>query len=522
MKPNAQFLPSTLSKLITTACLLALGGKSFNAFATQEVKAERWFEVEVILFEQLGDKNALKEQFADDVSVKTLPEYKRSFDLLSSYLQPDLTAIKQFVQLCSNNYGKNVYSLSQKELALLLPEQTHFIQQANDFKYEPIALTLFEEVEHAQQIEQVENTNKSELSETVQDDVSTEFSSSQTNVIQTTQQYDWQTETLESTMFSTEQLCVYSQQDFEDILDEQQLDNFNLHGFPVDALPKKLNASGLHTRSKPYLIANDSLLLKDISKRLRWSKEFKPLLHFGWRQVGITRNKAIPLKLFAGHHIENDYQQALTQYQVALKESLQQEQLRQEESKTGHTVTNDELLSWESLSLPEENERIEAEYYAQVQQQNYKQLFNDIDTFEKNGENDNITDEIVKQSTKQNLHELLTHNKIIIDNVEQGIDKIIPPIKPLQPWYLDGFFKVHLDHYLYITADFNLFNKSPNNKDINSSNPQQLKLINISQDRRVITGEIHYFDHPYIGMIVQIRRFDPSKPADEAVSQAIK
>ncbi len=50
----------------------------------------------------------------------------------------------------------------------------------------------------------------------------------------------------------------------------------------------------------------------------------------------------------------------------------------------------------------------------------------------------------------------------------------------------------------------------------------QNKVISFKQDRRVITGEIHYFDHPHIGMVVQIRRFDPSKPADEAVSQSKK
>ena len=60
--------------------------------------------------------------------------------------------------------------------------------------------------------------------------------------------------------------------------------------------------------------------------------------------------------------------------------------------------------------------------------------------------------------------------------------------------------------------------KTPNQGDEN----KDVKLINFSQNKRVISGEIHYFDHPYIGMIVQIRRFDPTKPADEAVTQAIK
>ena len=101
-----------------------------------------------------------------------------------------------------------------------------------------------------------------------------------------------------------------------------------------------------------------------------------------------------------------------------------------------------------------------------------------------------------------------------------------PPKAPIQPWFLDGFIKIHLDHYLYITADFNVFNQNDPEKIIKnvtaSSIDNTAKLINFSQDRRVITGEIHYFDHPYIGMIIQIRRFDPTKPEGEQVSQAIK
>ena len=96
------------------------------------------------------------------------------------------------------------------------------------------------------------------------------------------------------------------------------------------------------------------------------------------------------------------------------------------------------------------------------------------------------------------------------------------PEKPLQAWFLDGFFKVHLDHYLYITADFNVLNQDKIEQANEGNENIADKLINFNQNKRVITGEIHYFDHPYVGMIVQIRRFDPTKPEGEQISQAIK
>ena len=59
---------------------------------------ERWFEMEVILFTQLGDKSAINESFPEE---SKLPNYRRVRDLLSPYLQPDLTALKAVIAQCN-------------------------------------------------------------------------------------------------------------------------------------------------------------------------------------------------------------------------------------------------------------------------------------------------------------------------------------------------------------------------------------------------------------------------------------
>lgn len=73
------------------------------------------------------------------------------------------------------------------------------------------------------------------------------------------------------------------------------------------------------------------------------------------------------------------------------------------------------------------------------------------------------------------------------------------PDKPNVKWELDGLFKIHLRHYLFITADFDISQKLENG-DIESAR--------FSQFRRVISGEVHYLDHPRMGVIVQIRKFN--------------
>jgi hypothetical protein len=104
-------------------------------------------------------------------------------------------------------------------------------------------------------------------------------------------------------------------------------------------------------------------------------------------------------------------------------------------------------------------------------------------------------------------------NKQVMSLIDENnaLEQIKIPTAPLQPWEIDGFFKVHLDHYLYINSEFSIIDIAQGTEADNT--------VSFKQNRRVISGEIHYFDHPNIGMIVQIRRFDPTKPAAIAVSQ---
>ena len=124
----------------------------------------------------------------------------------------------------------------------------------------------------------------------------------------------------------------------------------------------------------------------------------------------------------------------------------------------------------------------------------------------------------VTASDEQAILAQLTDKSLAIDiNTQDSINMPSKPIKPSQPWTLDGLFRVHLNHYLYITADFNLLNLTPKQqeqKKLAINELSALKSIRFNQNRRVISGEIHYFDHPYIGMIVQIRKYQRPEPEE--------
>ena len=368
-------------------------------------------------------------------------------------------------------------------------------------------------------------------------------------------------------------LCVIPEEFFQQHLTAEQLESFSVNGFPVDKLTSTINGleqwrddeTGAITwaSDSPYLISKDSLRLKSIASRIKRSRNYAPLLHLGWRQVGESKRKAKAMKLYAGEHLDLRYQQAMAEQknqqqaleiQAILEQrekavALIRSQMHLDGSETAQVttkaissstvgnVTNNAIESSEAfneLSITEE-------LHQQAKQQQLDSIFQQFSLLDSQMSNVtqanepitdaelNLTEETTKRIVAQlssdiKLNDIPLSSNSVIENQQQATP-------PIQPWSIDGLFKVHLDHYLYIDTEFNII--EPTNAPLTLSAKQKLtnteqgvsdhnKIISFKQDRRVITGEIHYFDHPHIGMVVQIRRFDPTKPADEAVSQSKK
>ncbi len=67
-------------------------------------------------------------------------------------------------------------------------------------------------------------------------------------------------------------------------------------------------------------------------------------------------------------------------------------------------------------------------------------------------------------------------------------------------WQVDGTLGIYVEHYLYI--DSRLYLRLENLEQ------NTLDTIEFKQFKRVISKEIHYFDHPKIGMVLQVRRYN--------------
>jgi hypothetical protein len=101
-------------------------------------------------------------------------------------------------------------------------------------------------------------------------------------------------------------------------------------------------------------------------------------------------------------------------------------------------------------------------------------------------------------------------------NIVEEIDD--KPKDEQSEWELDGLFKVYLDYvnqvpYLHIDSEFKHYKLN-----INELGEAELAVYPFKQRRRIISKQIHYFDHPGFGIIVRLERFTPPTPIiDETV-----
>ncbi|MEJ6473744.1 CsiV family protein [Pseudoalteromonas piscicida] len=80
-------------------------------------------------------------------------------------------------------------------------------------------------------------------------------------------------------------------------------------------------------------------------------------------------------------------------------------------------------------------------------------------------------------------------------SLSQGFD--VEASKGQTHWQLEGLIKIHVRHYLYVTTELDLMYEDGNDT----------RTARMSQYTRVYSGDIHYLDHPKLGVIFQIRKY---------------
>lgn len=418
-----------------------------TSLMAQSTQKDWWFEIEVILFKRKVDVENMTETFKPN---PTQFDFTQAEDLLSPYIQPDISYLRDALPLCQSNDSTKqnhqvpgiVYDFPKLQSPLPQPESEPDMQQQNSLA-EPVVDDLNGDIDP---INFIPNKNLLIVKET------------QPQVV------------FDSWQMPNEVACVYPQE-------QQLLPNPFVHNWQRTAFLSKVpavidGAERLYSQS-PYLIPADSLRLNYLYKAIKKQRDLTSLLHLGWRQqVLFGRNKAPYFRLFAGKNFANEYAQS------------------------GEKLL-DSSADIEIADTADEQNPMTAD--GQDQQQLYANIQAALN------DDSPLKIELPLQQTEQR-------------------QKQTEQVKVEQLWELDGLFKVYLQNvnrvpYLHIESEleYHMPVVLPLGEDVDMSSqaPSELKLsndksflqpYNLNQLRRVISKQIHYFDHPLFGMVVQIRR----------------
>lgn len=266
-----------------------------------------------------------------------------------------------------------------------------------------------------------------------------------------------------------------------------------------------------------HLLSKNVQHLTNLSRQIRQNRDLTRLLHIVWRQpVKFGEDNAFNVRLFAGKNYATEFNADGT-FRTPLipHTTVEITQPSSENQSFNDGEENSKALSFDEVSEDLKVEGLEVEdtqtYLAPNGQSNY--FFEQLETRLASPAPISFNDMTAQSSAN-----------VVDDANEEGI----APALRTPIWQLDGNLKVflkYINNVPYLHIDSNLLYRQPislelmgsKQGNVNNITPAQEQLVSLSfnEQRRVISKQLHYFDHPLFGMIVQIRRYHPPSQPEE-------
>jgi hypothetical protein len=263
---------------------------------------------------------------------------------------------------------------------------------------------------------------------------------------------------------------------------------FKLSPKIIERTPHSMDPPYRNYTGKPYLLPQESFQLRTMARDLNRQRGVRIVSHMAWRQqVLFGRSKAKSFRLLAGKNYGNDYQINGEKHPL-------------------HHLQSDDKNGTDVVSLNEENSLI-----------------------------DQVSSIIQGESSTRSIDQILFESEMAVmkngyvaeqNDIAQE-QTYYPPV-----WEIDGLFKVYLQllggvPYLHVDSELNY--RQPGDLPVDSElavfqdfgsslneDPEAfLHSYQFKQLRRIISKQIHYFDHPAFGLIVQLRRYHPPRNSEE-------
>lgn len=521
-------LKSFRQKNLTAKVLMAVSaGMAVCAPSIQAADDQWWFDVEVIVFERHIEPANILEQFKQS---KLAPHSGELVDLLTPYIKPDLSYLRAGLPYCRSSKRLKAAEKHQQDFAFPINKNLDE-NLPSEGSAEPINSPI--EPETTELVETQQST-----ADSFEDNVASgEVFSAQTDtqldanpsVSEVTQQQlteptpahllaaaaPIEVEFIEWQMPSVFP-CAYSEQiePTLSLLSQTKHSEKSQQFLPdIDAVPVEIDGIQWQQKHGAFLLPKESFRMHELFSKLQKQRDIKPILHLNWRQeVVFGRENAKTFRLFAGKNFAGQFDdngQAIFADTDQLITSLT-------------TPESDQYIPQQELALQYGMEQQDIEQkltqQALMAEQSSKQLFAKIDgalnddspiSFALPMDKPDERSETIDRSTKlQDIWQLDGGIKVYLQNVGR-----VPYL------HIDN----HLDyrHAIYqseLTPTWTESLDTPvSETDVAITSipqPNYLQSVTFNQLRRVISKQVHYFDHPLFGMIVRIHRYKWPEPGD--------
>lgn len=453
--------------------LSRIGGSLLSAMlalSTFQAQAEDdwWFDVEVIVFDRNAALTQLQETFeyAKDVS-----PYSADIDVIGSIIHPDISWIKQNLARCDGSDAP----LWQPVMSLQDITQAHaqWLQEQQPASVTTPLLTD-DESEGEMQVTQsavipsptdsgVDGSENLTVDATDIAGYWVEFSGINEASPAAVPRFRYCEETLP--------WLTYSDSGWKRHTPDNRLP-------APQAIPIELSGHNWPRASQAHLLSANAQELEKLSEQIRRSRDLTRLLHVTWRQeVKFGQEEASSVRLYAGQNYADRF--TLDGYAIAPTREMRAPTDESQQEDAVKTLTEDTFFA-------DLNARLAAPQTVPLSR----------------------------------LLQLQASKDSVITGGVNNKQTTVNPDTPI--WQVDGYMKVFLKYinrvpYLHIDSDMFYRQPVPVTSKSSPAAPEQpeYKLVSVpfKQLRRVISNQLHYFDHPLFGMVVEIRRYE--RPAQQ-------
>ncbi len=509
-----------------------------------------WFDVEVIVFERKVAMSALEEQFdlADSLAVPATDA-----DVIGAVITPDISMLKQGIAVCGEtntlewpefDYFANVSGEMNRPSGSLAAGQiagqasSQLTGQASNTK---------SGAAYSNQTQSTRTNFADELSsQALNDDLSNDGLSPEEIA------GHWVAflglDEIETIRVPNQPYCVVHKP-WLSYYDSK----WHIHR-PDNRLPapKELpitpEGNDWPYASHAHLLTKNAQEMSSLSRQIRQNRDLTRLLHVTWRQpVKFGKDKAFNVRLFAGNNFSDEFDQDGVQRppQPPLRfGSATSLTVNQSSSELDENSFDENSYQ----NLEDKIQRLDARtgYVSTGDASSAGGLDESQDYTKQLSPNTDSTETMTSDffydldARLASPVPILFKDLLALDNadvIDDADESNISAAFRAPIWKVDGNMKVflkYINRVPYLHIDSELFYRQPipvegqtatnstsaissisSNVSANATPEYQLVSLPFSEQRRVISNQLHYFDHPLFGMVVQIRRYKrPSAPEE--------